>query len=546
MCNHLKLHTLNKLVKKHLLHILILFVIAITLVQCAKRGQPTGGPVDETPPVILRAYPDNYTRNFKNQIIEIQFDEFVKLKDLQKQLVISPPLKTRPIITPQGSPAKKITIQITDTLKDNTTYVLNFGQSIVDHNEENPYPFYKYVFSTGKVIDSLTLKGKITDALQFEAEEFVNVLLYEINEAYTDSIIYKESPRYVLNTLDSLTTFTMENLKEGTYKMVALKEENSDLRFDPLRDKMGFVSETIKVPSDEVYELKMYQQELDPSIRKITQEAQSRLYVGYTGNVENLKITPVDKSLIAQSRLTQLDKTDSLQYWYRPALKQDSLMLSTVLNEEVQEFKVRLKELKKDSLTLRKENDFSLRNSASFTASTPIEKMDASFMKLIDKDSLQLSFTTRLDRLKNRGFIDFERQEEQKYNLRLFPGAITDFYGEKNSDTLSYTYSTLKSTQLGNFSITLKGGSSFPVIIQVTKKDLSVEAEVVASENGTYDIFFLNPGEYYIRVIYDTNANGKYDPGNFLKGIQPEEVVYNPELIKLQANWDRKYTLNLK
>jgi hypothetical protein len=221
-------------------------------------------------------------------------------------------------------------------------------------------------------------------------------------------------------------------------------------------------------------------------------------------------------------------------------------MLSTVLNEEVQEFNVRLKELKKDSLTLRKENEFSLRNPASFTASTPIEKMDTSFMKLIDKDSLQLSFTTRLDRLKNRGFIDFERKEEQKYNLRLFPGAVTDFYGEKNSDTLSYTFSTLKSTQLGNFSITLKGGSSFPVIIQVTKKDLSVEAEVVANENGTYDIFYLTPGEYYIRVIYDTNANGKYDPGNFLKGIQPEEVVYNPELIKLQANWDRKYTLNLK
>lgn len=532
--------------KKHLLHILIVLAIAITLVQCAKRGSPTGGPIDEKPPIILRAYPDNYTRNFKNQIIEIQFDEFVTLKDLQKQLVISPPLKTRPIITPQGSPAKKITIQITDTLMDNTTYVLNFGQSIVDNNEGNAYPFYKYVFSTGKVIDSLTLKGKITDALEFEAEEFVNVLLYEFDEKYTDSIIYKESPRYVLNTLDSLSTFTMENLKEGTYKMVALKEENSDLRFDPLRDKMGFVSETIKVPSDEVYELKMYQQELDPSIKKITQEAESRLYIGYTGNVENLKITSVDKSLIAQSRLTQLDKADTLQYWYRPALKQDSLMLSSVLNEEVQEFKVRLKELKKDSLTLRKENDFSLRNPARFTASTPMEKIDTSFIKLIDKDSLQLSFTTRLDRLKNRGIIDFERKEEQKYNLRLFPGAVTDFYGEKNSDTLSYTFSTVKSTQLGNFSITLKGGSSFPVIIQVTKKDLSIEAQISASENGTYDIFYLNPGEYYIRVIYDTNANGKYDPGNFLKGIQPEEVVYNPELIKLQANWDRKYTLNLK
>jgi uncharacterized protein (DUF2141 family) len=80
----------------------------------------------------------------------------------------------------------------------------------------------------------------------------------------------------------------------------------------------------------------------------------------------------------------------------------------------------------------------------------------------------------------------------------------------------------------------------------VTKKDLSVEAELSVSKNGTYDFFYLNPGDYYIRVIYDSNGNGIYDPGNFLKGTQPEEVFYNPELIQLQANWDRKYTLSLK
>jgi uncharacterized protein (DUF2141 family) len=533
-------------VKKHLLHIFIVLAIAITLVQCAKRGSPTGGPVDEKPPVILRAYPDNYTRNFKNQIIEIQFDEFVKLKDLQKQLVISPPLKTRPIISPQGSPAKKITIQITDTLLDNTTYVLNFGESIVDNNEENPYPYFKYVFSTGNVIDSLTLKGRITDALNFKAEEFVNVLLYELNEEYTDSIIYKESPRYVLNTLDSLTTFTMENLKEGTYKMVALKEDNSDLRFDPLRDKMGFVSEPIRVPSDKVYELRMYQQELDPSIKKITQEAASRFYVGYTGNVDGLVVQPIEKSLVSKSRLTQLEKKDTMQYWYRPVIEQDSILMITTLNDQEQEFNLRLKKLKKDSLTLKKESEFSLRTPASFSASTPIEKIDTSFIKLFDKDSLQVSFAARLDSLKNKVTLDFERQEEQKYNLTMFPGAVTDFYGSQNLDTLDYNFTTKKSTSLGNFSITINGGSSFPVIIQVTKKDLSVEAELSVSKNGTYDFFYLNPGAYYIRVIYDSNGNGIYDPGNFLKGIQPEEVFYNPELIQLQANWDRKYTLSLK
>jgi uncharacterized protein (DUF2141 family) len=540
------LHTLDKPVKKHLLHIFIVLAIAITLVQCAKRGSPTGGPVDEKPPVILRAYPDNYTRNFKNQIIEIQFDEFVKLKDLQKQLVISPPLKTRPIISPQGSPAKKITIQITDTLLDNTTYVLNFGESIVDNNEENPYPYFKYVFSTGNVIDSLTLKGRITDALNFKADEFVNVLLYELNEEYTDSIIYKESPRYVLNTLDSLTTFTMENLKEGTYKMVALKEDNSDLRFDPLRDKMGFVSEPIRVPSDKVYELRMYQQELDPSIKKITQEAASRLYVSYTGNVDGLVVQPIEKSLVSKSRLTQLEKKDTMQYWYRPVIEQDSILMITTLNDQEQEFNLRLKKLKKDSLTLKKESGFSLRTPASFSASTPMEKIDTSFIKLIDKDSLQVSFAARLDSLKNKVTLDFERQEEQKYNLTMFPGAVTDFYGSQNQDTLDYNFTTKKSTSLGNFSITINGGSTFPVIIQVTKKDLSVEAELSVSKNGTYDFFYLNPGDYYIRVIYDSNGNGVYDPGNFLKGTQPEEVFYNPELIQLQANWDRKYTLSLK
>lgn len=532
--------------KKHLLNILAVLLIAITLVQCAKKGSPTGGPVDEKPPVILRMYPDNYTRNFKNRIIEIEFDEFVKLNDLQKQLVVSPPLKTTPTITPQGSPSKKITIEITDTLKDNTTYVLNFGQSIVDNNEGNPYPFFKYVFSTGNVIDSLTLKGKITDAINFEAEEFVNVLLYEVNEEYTDSVIYKEQPRYVLNTLDSLTTFTMENLKAGTYKMVGLKEENSDLRFDVTRDKIGFVSENITVPTDKVYELNMYKQEQDPSVKKITQQAQSRLYAGYTGNVESLKIEPTNKSLVTKSRLTQLEKKDTLQYWYQPVIKQDSVMINTTVSNQEKEFNVRLKELAKDTLSIKKGNDFSLNKPFTFSASTPIEKVDTNFMKLIDKDSLQVSFTTRLDSLKNNAIVDFERKESQKYNLTLLPGAVTDFYGDKNKDTLSYKFNTVKSTSLGNISVTINNTGDFPILIQITKKDLTIELEQSVDKNGTYDFFYLNPGEYYIRVVSDTNGNGKYDAGNFLKGIQPEKVVYHPEIVKLQPNWDRVYNLNLK
>ncbi|WP_304016013.1 Ig-like domain-containing protein [Nonlabens dokdonensis] len=532
--------------KKNLLYITIALCIALSLIQCAKRGSPTGGPVDEEPPVILRIFPDNYTRNFKKQIIEIEFDEFVKLNDLQKQLVISPPLKSRPIISPQGSPSKKITIEITDTLQDNTTYVLNFGESIVDNNESNPYPFFKYVFSTGEVIDSLTLKGKVTDALNYETDDFISVMLYEVDEEYTDSIIYKEAPRYVLNTLDSLTTFTMENLKEGTYRIVALKEENSDLRFDPKRDKIGFVSEEIVVPTDQQYEIRMYQQEADSEIKKITQQAASRLYVTYTGNVDNLQVKPLDASIIENSRITKLEKKDTLQYWYRPTLKEDSvLMIAQLDDKEPKEFNVRLKEMEKDSLTIKKETTFSLRNPASISASTPFEFIDNELIDLTRKDSTAVAFETVLDSLNNKAIFNFEREEDQLYKMTLFPGAITDFYGSKNTDTLNYSYGTKKTNALGNISVKLNGGNSFPIIIQVTKKDLSVIAEQSVKANNTYDFFYLDPGEYYLRIIYDTNANGKYDAGNFLENIQPEVVQYYPEIVKLQANWDRNYTFNL-
>jgi len=141
-----------------------LFLIAIALVQCARRGRPTGGPKDVTPPVLLKAEPANMTINFEENKIRLYFDELVKLEDVQEQLIVSPPLKYLPDITPQGGANKFVEIRIKDTLQENTTYTLNFGQSIVDNNEGNPSSFLTYVFSTGDYIDSLAVKGAIRDA----------------------------------------------------------------------------------------------------------------------------------------------------------------------------------------------------------------------------------------------------------------------------------------------------------------------------------------------------------------------------------------------
>ena len=426
------------MIKKYSLY-LITIAIAILLVQCAKRGSPTGGPKDEEPPEILRAFPDNYTVNFTNQKIEITFDEYIKLKDLQKQLVISPPLKNRPLIKPQGGVSKKMTIEITDTLLENTTYVLNFGQSIVDNTEGNPYPFFKYIFSTGSYIDSLKISGKVSDALNFETDDFVNVMLYEVNESYTDSIIYKETPRYIVNTLDSLTTFTMENLKAGDYRMVALKEKSSNLKFDPAADKIGFISKVITVPTDEVFDVQLFDPIQDKSLRRSTHVGESRIQIGYYGDLENMKIDPADKSLISDSRITKLEKKDTLEYWYKPVLETDSLTLIVSDTNFKDTIVTRLKkELPKDSLTLFKYGQFSLSSPLQLSGNTPIAKVDPLRMNLIDKDSVPQDFAVKLDSLNNVLSYEFAVKPQQKYNLKLLPDAITDFYGYTNDTILTF------------------------------------------------------------------------------------------------------------
>ena len=214
----------------------ILFIVVITsVVRCAKKGMPEGGPIDEEPPRFIRANPENYTTNFDAKEISILFNEFIKLENPQQQIIISPPMDPKPNILPLGQARKDVKIEITDTLRENTTYAINFGKSIVDNNEGNPYPYFKYVFSTGDYIDSLEVSGFIEDAYLKETPEFVSIFLYEMDSTYTDSVVYNEIPRYVAYTRDSSVNFDLENLKAGKYQMVAILDDNANYKFNPAK-----------------------------------------------------------------------------------------------------------------------------------------------------------------------------------------------------------------------------------------------------------------------------------------------------------------------
>ena len=145
---------------------------------------------------------------------------------------------------------------------------INFGKSIVDNNEGNPYPYFKYVFSTGDYIDSLEVSGFIEDAYLKETPEFVSIFLYEMDSTYTDSVVYNEIPRYVAYTRDSSVNFDLENLKAGKYQMVAILDDNANYKFNPAKDKIGFLDHPISIPTDSIYTISIFQEELAFEVKR--------------------------------------------------------------------------------------------------------------------------------------------------------------------------------------------------------------------------------------------------------------------------------------
>ena len=535
--------------QKKLSNFIFILTISAFLINCANRGTPQGGAKDNEPPKILKSVPKNYSTNFNGKEIKIYFDEYVKLKNLQKQLIISPPMKTQPEILPLGSASKYITIKIFDTLQPNMTYAFNFGQSVVDNNEENPFPFYRYVFSTGDYIDSLTAKGVIFDAEKRKPEEFVSVMLYEIDSTYTDSIIYKENPKYVTNTLDSTTTFTIENIKAGTYKLIALKDENQDYKFQQKLDKIGFYKGTITVPTDSIYNLTLFKEEADFKASRASQVFGNKIVFGYEGNAKKMKIDLLSNAPEKFKYRTLKDpQADTLNYWYAPKFEADSILFR-VTNSEYNYKKdsliVKIRDKENDSLTIKTAPSGTIGFDEFFEVSgtTPLTKVDKEYIAIINRDSLDVDFSVSLDTFNNKYLFDFIKEENETYKILLLPNAITDLF-EKTNDTINKSISTKSYTDFGNIRITLNN-AEYPVIVQLTDEKGEVETEKYFTKQEPIDFRFLSPKKYYVRVVFDANENQKWDAGIFLKHQQPERISYYPELLDVRAGWDLIETFTL-
>lgn len=515
------------------------------IVSCAKRGTITGGDKDITPPKIISSNPKNLSTQFNAKTIKINFDEFIKVKDLQKNLIVSPPMKNQITVLPQGTASKQLVIKINDTLKKNTTYSFNFGQSIVDNNEGNPYPQLKYVFSTGSALDSLFVEGTIKDSYEKETDNYVNVMLFEVDENFNDSIIYKQNPRYITNTLDSLKTFRIENVKAGNYKLIALKEKTTNYKFDPNSDKIGFYNQTITVPDKSIFELELFKEDATFKAKKPYQASGNRGILSYEGKNKNIKLTAIHKGKPLPIRVTKFPEKDSLQIWF-PVIKNDSINLHLENKEIKKDFVLKLKNQKQDTLSITPKQRGGLTFNETFTlkTNTPLEKFDFSKMNLTKKDSSKVDFKTNYDEFNHNLEILFKKDENERYIFKMLPNAVEDYLGQKN-DSLKFTFSTQNYSDYGNLKLNFKNVKSFPIVIELTDSKGKILASQYSENNPVVEFLLLEPQRYSLRIIYDENKNRERDTGNYLEKRQPEEVVHYPTEIDVRANWDVNQDVDL-
>jgi hypothetical protein len=273
------------------------FLFLIMFMQgCAKVGTPVGGPKDITPPRYVNGEPENRSTGFNQKEITFQFDEFIQLKDLNKELLVSPPLKVKPDIRLKD---KSIKINLKNELAPNTTYTINFGNSISDLNEGNLLPDFEYVFSTGDKIDSLSVAGRVVNAFDHKPlkDQVIMVMLYN---NLADSTPLRQIPRYI-GRANKDGLFAINNIHPDTCRLIAINDANNNLKYDPGAESFAFLDSFIVVNENTVKPITFIKDTIKIKAEKTKEErsakkASVKAVIDSTA-VQGRKLNAVDVSL---------------------------------------------------------------------------------------------------------------------------------------------------------------------------------------------------------------------------------------------------------
>lgn len=575
--------------KKIAFNILLGFAISAFIYSCANVGMPTGGPIDYAPPKVTETKPENFTTNFKGGKIEIFFNEFVQLKDIRENFTISPPLKKAPVVKLKG---RSIYVKLEEELRENTTYTLDFGKGIADNNEGNALENYQFVFTTGEKIDSLSIKGKLDNSFNQLPVEKAIVMAY-LNTH--DSVPLTTIPNYVAKT-DSAGYFQLNNLSQGDYKLFALIDGNRDFLYNGPGEMIGFHDRLI-TPSVHVFEqidsiggdsiviekmiamepsniyLRMFDEE-NPLQYLSTYNRKRREQIHFEFNskrTDSLRINFIDVEEKPDWFLLEKNITnDTLSYWIKDSsiykrdtllakleyLKTDSLgqlvaYIDTVKLNFKDPKKAKLSKKKKEQLKIKKPvYQFNLKTSSTqdlhknllIDFNEPIAEINKdSIHFFLKQDTLQIPVAYKIEQDSTkllRYHIKIDWKAEASYSVAFDSTAFTNIYGIK-SDKFEAKFTTREKEYYGKIALDVVNVKQ-ALIVQLLKNN---QNETVVQSQRIYSdqevVFsYLNPDKYIIKIIVDSNDNGKWDTGNYKENLQPEMVHYFRKEIKVRSNWD--------
>ncbi len=555
-----------------ILKLLIPATMVLYVVACATIVSPTGGPKDIVPPKMVSSEPKNLSTNFNDKKIIINFNEYVALKTPEKFILISPPMIETPDIKAKG---RSVVIKIQDSLRANTTYNFYLGDAIVDITESNPVTNFNFAFSTGSEIDSLSLSGNVTDAFTRMPVKGALVMLYS---DFTDSLPMKQIPTYVSRTSDK-GDFNLNNLASVKYRAVALTDGNSDYMYNLPTETVGFSSDSVtpyysainiqdtNVAGREAAKQLLVSIDMFPepdSVQRILKSviaASNRLNIAFRyGMVKpGFRVLNLPDSL-PWSVLEWNNGGDTLNAWLLN--KPDTLKLEVADDGVVLDTVIISTTLKTIGKTKNQETNQQLRYNTStsggmlgygnplfLTFVNPVKSIFADSIKLTISritDTITVTPVVKFtDSIQRHLLITYNWNDADKYNIYIPKGSITDIYSD-SCDSTHVTFQMRSLEEYGKFAVLInRQDQSYPVIIQLlNEKGLALTERSITSEKRV-DFGILAPGKYGLKAIMDTNGNGRWDTGVFLKKIQPERVLVHPKLFEVRTNWELEETWDL-
>ncbi len=565
--------------------ILGMLIVVVLSQRCANVVSPIGGPKDIQPPMVLETRPENHSVNFSGHRIDMVFDEYLVLDNASQNVLISPPPATKPDIKLNN---KTVSVRFKGDLAPNTTYTIDFGNAIKDLHEGNVFKDYVYSFSTGAILDTLSIAGKVVNALDKKPVENVFVTLYDGDRSGLDTLPLTAIPNHVTKT-DHEGRFRFMGLADKDYFVFAVKDANANYYFDLPNEEAAFLDtlvhavcpnpvsptvppidttassadSTLTVSADtlsptvsntKALDMNLYMfSEIDSTQmlleKKLVDEGMLRFVFRHPApdvHITTPEILPDSFNIVKIAS----QQNDTICWYFTPNVK-DSLWVSiqcdTLINDSTQ-YGLVWKDKKKQSGV----KPLSVKNNLTGNCLMPEKDLVFSFTEPVLRYQMHDSASFAANTVVSYGKVSFVKDDEHGFRYRLqkqleegvdysisLPDSVFFSVRGRTNNALNVRFHCARDDEFGNLFVTVVPPENIKnvVVLLLNERGNQIDKQVITAEQKL-EFWYLTPGKYKLQAILDADGNEKWSTGNYRAGLLPETIVDFGKDLEIRGGWD--------